>query len=169
MLTAANPIAVCLTLARAISRTRTVDEIYSAALDALGSGLGIDRASILLGDPDGVMRRKACLGLSDAYRGAAEGHTPWTPNPSDPQPVLAPDVTREPALASLHLPALAAEGIAAMALIPLVSRGRVIGEFMLYFDEPHAPSGDELQLACVIAAQVACAVEHTRTEELTPK
>ena len=72
--TAINPhSAVCLTLTRAISSTRTVDEIYSAALDALAVGLGVERSSILLFDPDGVMRFKAHRGLSDGYRAAVEG------------------------------------------------------------------------------------------------
>jgi PAS domain S-box-containing protein len=35
---------------------------------------------------------------------------------------------------------------------------------MLYYTKPTTPSGDELQLACVIAALVAFAVERTRTE-----
>ena len=39
------------------------------------------------------------------------------------------------------------ERIAAMAFIPLVSLDRVIGKFMLYFDAPHAPDVDDLQLA----------------------
>jgi signal transduction histidine kinase/CheY-like chemotaxis protein len=51
-----------------------------------------------------------------------------------------------------------------MAFIPLVSQGRVIGKFMLYYDEPHVLSTDELQLASLIAWQVAFAVERTRAE-----
>ena len=52
-----------------------------------------------------------------------------------------------------------------MTFIPLVSLDRVIGKFMLYYATPAAPTVDELQLACVIAAQVAFAVERTRAEE----
>ena len=54
MPTTASHIATCLSLTKAISKSRTVEDIYSAALDALSSGLGVDRASILLFDPDGV-------------------------------------------------------------------------------------------------------------------
>ena len=45
-------ITTCLALTKAISKTRTVQEIYGAALDALQSGLGVDRSSILLFDAD---------------------------------------------------------------------------------------------------------------------
>ncbi len=165
MLTTGNPrITACLNLARAISRTRTVEEVYSVALDALEEGLGVSRSSILLLDSDGVMRFKAHRCLSDEYRRAVEGHSPWTPDTPAPEPIAVHDVAEEPSLA-LYLSTIRSEGIAAMAFIPLVSRGRLIGKFMLYYNEPHLHSADELHLANLMAAQVAFAVERTRTEE----
>jgi PAS domain S-box-containing protein len=165
MPTAANPhIATCLALTQAISKSRTVEEIYGSALEALGQGLDVERSSILLFDPDGVMRFKAYRGLSDAYRRAVEGHTPWTADTTDPQPIVVADVTADPTLES-YLPIFKAERIAAMAFIPLVSLDRVIGKFMLYYAEPTRLAADDIRLASVIAAQVAFAVERTRTEE----
>jgi signal transduction histidine kinase/CheY-like chemotaxis protein len=163
MVTTAPPMAVCLTLTRAISQTRTVEEICDIALLALADGLGVSRSSILLFDDDGVMRFAAWQGISQEYRVAVEGHTPWRPDTADPEPVVVADVTLEPSLAAF-LPTIQHEGIAAMAFIPLVSLGRVIGKFMLYYDEPHALSTDELQLAGLIAWPVAFAVERTRAE-----
>ncbi len=162
--TASSHNATCLRLTRAISTSRTVEEIYAAALDALASGTGVSRSSILLFDPDGVMRFKASRGLSDAYRKAVEGHTPWTPDSPDPQPIVVSNVRRDSSLESFG-PVFEAEGIVGMAFIPLVSLDRVIGKFMLYYAAPARPSADELQLAGVIAAQVAFAVERTRAEE----
>jgi PAS domain S-box-containing protein len=165
MSTATNSkLGVCLALTGAISRSQTVEEIYAAALDALAKGLGVSRASILLFDRDGVMRFKAYSGLSDSYRAAVEGHTPWTPDTPDAQPITVGDVRLEPSLKAF-LPTIEAEGIAAMAFIPLLSLGKVIGKFMLYYDVPHELNDDELQLAGVVAAQVAFAVERTRAEE----
>ncbi|HUR35119.1 MAG TPA: ATP-binding protein [Vicinamibacterales bacterium] len=165
MTTTLNPhAAVFLALAQAINQTRTVDDIYGSALDALGDGLGVDRASILLFDPDGVMRFKASRGISEQYRRAVEGHSPWTADAVDPQPLVVEDVTAAADLAPF-LPTIVAEGIAAMAFIPLLSRRRVIGKFMLYFGAPRALSAEELQVATAIAAQIAFAVERTRTEE----
>ena len=69
--TTSKQISVCLELTRAISRARTLDEIYPAALDAVADGLGVSRACIRLIDPDGVMRFKAFRGISEAYRGVA--------------------------------------------------------------------------------------------------
>ena len=160
---ASSHTAVCLALTRAISKSRTVDEICTAALDGLASGLGITRASILLFDPDGVMRFKAFRGISEAYRRAVEGHTPWEPDTRDPEPIVVPDVAADAALQA-YLPVFAAEHIAGLVFIPLVSLDAVIGKFMLYLDAPGSPTLEEMQLASVIAAQVAFAVERTRTE-----
>jgi GAF domain-containing protein len=74
----------CARLTAAISSARELDQIYDAALDALSSGLGVERASILLFDRDEVMRFKAYRGLSEGYRRAVEGHTPWRPDSPDP-------------------------------------------------------------------------------------
>ena len=165
MLTAVNrQIAICLNLTTAIARSRTVDDICTTAFDALAAALGVARASLLLVDADGMMRFKAHRRLSEDYRRAVEVHLPWTSDTLDPEPIVIADVTADDSLRP-HLPAVQAEGIAALALIPLVSLGRVIGKFMLYYDQPRALSADETQMAELIAFQVAFAVERTRTEE----
>jgi PAS domain S-box-containing protein len=161
---APSQLAVWLRLTRAISRAQTVDQIYATALDALASGLGVTRSSILLFDADRVMRFKAYRGLSEAYRRAVEGHTPWTPDTPEPEPVVVSDVRLEPTLAS-YAAVIEAEGIAALAFIPLVSGAKVIGKFMLYYDTPHALSADEFQLASAIASQVAFALDRMRAED----
>jgi PAS domain S-box-containing protein len=162
--TASQHIATCSRLTRAIGKSQTVDEIYGAALDALRAGLGVERASILLFDPDGVMRFKAYRGLSETYRQAVEGHTPWQADSPNPQPITVGDVLADRSLEN-YAPVFAAENIRALAFIPLVSRDRVIGKFMLYYAVPTEPHEDDLQLASLIAAQVAFAVERTKTEE----
>jgi signal transduction histidine kinase/CheY-like chemotaxis protein len=163
MMTTAPPVAVCLTLTRAISQARTVEEICRIALHALSDGLGVTRSSVLLFDSEHVMRFAAWRGISDRYRSTVEGHTPWRPDTRNPEPLVVPDVSLEPSLAGL-LPTIQSEGIAAMAFIPLISMGRVLGKFMLYYNEPRVLSTDELQLASLVAFQVAFAVERTRAE-----
>ncbi|HEX7979269.1 MAG TPA: GAF domain-containing protein [Gemmatimonadaceae bacterium] len=157
-------LAVRLAVGRALGRTRDLDDVYSAALDTLAECLGVSRASVLLFDPDGVMRFKAYRGLSSEYRAAVQGHSPWTPDSVDAEPLLVPDVRREPSLAD-YLPVFEREGIAALGFIPLVSLGRVIGKFMLYYAAPHTFDDEEVQLVGVIAAAVAFAVERGRTHE----
>ena len=158
------PIAACLSLTRALGRAASPEDIYTAALDALAHALNVTRASVLLFDPDNVMRFTAWRGLSTGYRDAVEGHSPWTPDTPDPQTIVIGDVAKDRSLGSLRATVLA-EGIGALAFIPLVSMGRVIGKFMLYYETPHTMSEDEQQLAELIAAQVAFALARTRAED----
>jgi PAS domain S-box-containing protein len=162
---ASDPITVCLALSRAIGSTRTVDDIYTIALNALRDGLGVSRSSILLFDGDGVMRFKAFRNLSEEYRRAVEGHTPWTTETRNPDPVFVPDVHADDSLFE-YTGVFRREGIAALAFFPLVSMGRVIGKFMLYFERPHTMAPIEIQVASLLGAQIAFAVERMRTTAL---
>ena len=157
-------LAVRLAVGRALGRTRDLDDVYSAALDTLAECLDVSRASVLLFDPDGVMRFRAWRNLSSEYRAAVQGHSPWTPDSVDAEPLLVPDVTREPSLEA-YLPFFAREEIAALGFIPLVSLGRVIGKFMLYYAMPHTFDDAEVELVGVIAAAVAFAVVRGRRQE----
>jgi PAS domain S-box-containing protein len=158
-----SQVSACLELARAISHSTNLDGVFEAALDAIARGLRVTRAAFLLFDPDRVMRFKAWRGLSQTYRDAVEGHTPWTPEQVDAEPIVVADVSRSPDLAPL-LPALRAEGIESLAFVPLVSAGGVIGKFMLYVPAAHALSPTDLQLATLFAAQTAFAIDNLRAQ-----
>jgi len=157
---AAAPLSVCLQLTYAINRSDRLEDIFEAALDALESGLGVEKASVLLFDPDGVMRFKGWRNLSESYRRAVEGHTPWAPGVKGAEPIVVGDVAENADLAPFR-EILRAERIAALAFIPLEDADGVIGKFMLYFPEPRDLLAEELQLASLIATQVAFAVSRT--------
>ncbi len=160
-----NPLETIQHLIGAIGRAERIEEIYEEAINGLQNTVAADRASILLFDSDAVMRFKAWRGLSDSYRRAVEGHSPWTIHDTDPQPVLIDDVEREPMAEALRA-ALRAEGISAMSFIPLVSRGRLLGKFMVYYNAPHKHNAKEVQLAQIIASHVAFAIEQKRAEQV---
>jgi signal transduction histidine kinase/PAS domain-containing protein len=151
-------------LTAALSRAGALEDIYEAALTCLHHALGIERASILLFDPDGVMRFKAWRGLSETYRKATEGHTPWSRDTTDAAPILVPDVNEEPALAGLRA-VVRGEGIRALAFVPLVHHSRLLGKFMLYYPALHQFSEAEIQLAQSIAGHIAVAVARRQAEE----
>lgn len=153
-------------MADSLGHARAPEEIYDEAIDGLLRATGADRASILLFDAHGTMRFKAWRGLSDAYRAAVEGHSPWTREARDPQPVTVEDVREDARLAALR-GVIEAEGIRALAFVPLMDEGTLLGKFMLYFDEAHAWRPAELQLAQTIARHVSFAiVRHRRETEL---
>jgi PAS domain S-box-containing protein len=153
-------------LARAVLYADDIGDVFEAALDAVQRALGTDRASILISDADRVMRFVRWRGLSDEYRRAVEGHSPWSPGETDPKPIVVSDVAADPAMASYE-PIFARESIAALGFIPLVAGGRLLGKFMVYYREPRALSSQELDLALAIANHVAAAVARfSATREL---
>jgi PAS domain S-box-containing protein len=153
-----------LELTDAVGRAAGTDEIFQVAIRALRASLRVDRASVLLFDEQGVMRFRAWEGLSEDYRGQTDGHSPWTPDARNPEPVLVPNVHDDPSLGELR-EVIVGEGIAALAFVPLVNRDRLLGKFMLYYDQPHAFTSDEVRLAQIIAAQIALVIERTRSED----
>lgn len=151
-------------MALAMAQAQTATEIYDHALDTITSTLGNRRASILLFDGDGVMRFKAWRGLSGQYRAAVEGHTPWSPGETGAVPLLLPEVEADPGLAPF-LPTIKAEGIAAMAMIPLIVGGGVIGKFMVYDEQPRRLTPVEIRTAQAIGAFTAFAISRHRAVE----
>src|SRR5262245_60240108 len=127
-------------------RAAGADDVYASALDAIAEALGCERASILLFDADGLMRFVAWRGLSDSYRRAIEGHSPWSRDASDPQPICIDDVHRAELPDDLK-DTIRAEGIGALAFIPLVASGTLAGKFMTYYDQPHQLAQSEIELA----------------------
>ena len=68
-------------------RAQSLDDIYDAALETILQAIRCERASILLFDSAGVMRFVRWCCLSEGYRQAVEGHSPWTPDSADVAPV----------------------------------------------------------------------------------
>jgi PAS domain S-box-containing protein len=145
-------------------RARTVEDLNEAALDAIIRALACDRASILMFDAAGVMRFVAWRGLSNGYRAAVEGHTPWTREATDPQPIAVENIDATDLDPSLKA-TVKSEGIAALAFIPLVAKGELVGKFMAYHPMPHAFSEGEINLALTIARQLGFSIERMRADE----
>lgn len=147
-------------------RADNLDAIYEAALVAICEGLHSDRAAILRFDERGVMRFVAWRGLSERYRTAADGHSPWSMGQRDADIICVPDVTRDPGLETLEA-ALAAEHIRGLCFIPLAPDDRVIGKFMVYFSEPRALVESERKLALIIARQLGFALQSHLADSAT--
>jgi PAS domain S-box-containing protein len=155
-------------LAGTVARAAALQDIYREACDCLERALHADRSSVLLFDPDAVMRFKASRNLSERYIRKVEGHSPWSRDEKSAVPILIPDVASEPGFDAYRATILE-EGIRALAFIPIVSGETLLGKFMVYFNEPHAFGEEEVQLAQIIAAHIAFGVERTRAEEVLRK
>ena len=143
-----------------------LDAVLDEAVDAIIDAVAVDRAAVLLHDEDGVMRFRAWRGLSETYRAAVEGHSPWSADQDDFAAVTVSDALDEPTFGEGLRRAIAAEGIRTLAFVPLVHRHELLGKLMLYRDELQEFTEADLQLAQTIAGAVAGAVQRTRAEQL---
>jgi PAS domain S-box-containing protein len=143
-------------------RAETTDQIFEAALDAVTTALGCDRASILLFGQDGVMRFAAWRGLSDSCRKAVEGYSPWRPGDINPQPIFVTDIADSSEPDELK-GAIQREGIRGLAFIPVASGGTIIGKFMSCHREPRVFSRTDVSLAVTIGRQLGFAIERDRS------
>ena len=144
-------------LVAAINAAPAMDKILDLALEAIVQSQKADRAAILLSDDGGVMRFKSWHNLSEDYRRTVEGHSPWKAG-EVPQPIMIDDIA-EAALDHALAKTVEKEGIRSLAFIPVTYENRLLGKFMLYFNEPHPFAPDELRPAQTIAWQIALALE----------
>ncbi|MHC2337909.1 PAS domain S-box-containing protein [Bradyrhizobium sp. USDA 4454] len=150
-------------LSERLQAAKSAEEVYEAALGAITGALECERASILLFDSTSVMRFVAWKGISEEYRKAVDGHSPWTPETTEAVPIFVTDIrdTNEPdALKKM----IEGEGIRGLAFIPLLANGHVFGKFMTYYRSPHQFSERETRLASTIARQLSLAVDRIMTE-----
>ena len=142
----------------------SLQDVFDTSLDSILSALQCDRASILLFDDLNVMRFVAWRGLSDAYRQATDGHSPWKREEQDAHPIWMNDVARGDLEDRLR-DTIQVEGIAALAFIPLIANGNLMGKFMVYFNKPHVFEEAEIELSQTIAHQLASSIERKRAGE----
>ncbi|HEU0084070.1 MAG TPA: PAS domain S-box protein [Bradyrhizobium sp.] len=141
-----------------------VQEVYEVALDAITRALSCARASILLYGEDDVMRFVAWRGLSDGYRRAVEGHSPWTRDEKDPRPVVFENIPASNLSDELKA-TIAREGIGAVAFIPIMDGGRIAGKFMAYYNTPHHFTDAEMEVALTLARQVSFGIARLEAEQ----
>jgi len=142
----------------------SLPDVYDAGLDAILAALACERAAILLFDDSDVMRFVGWRDLSDGYRKAVEGHSPWDRDEENPRPVYFEDVGQSELSDALKA-TVAHEHIAAVAFIPILVGGRLAGKFMAYYDRPHHFAETEIDVALTLARQLGFGITRLRAEE----
>ncbi len=150
-------------LSEQLHRAGTAEAIYAAALAAIETALNCDRSSILLFDTSGTMQFVAWHGLSPQYRAAVAGHSPWNKDDADATPIAIQDITTAELDTTLKA-TIRGEDIHAVAFIPLVVDGTLIGKFMAYFRQAYAFTGEDLAVALAIARQLGFAIQRQRSQ-----
>ena len=146
-----------------LQRAESIEEVYEAALDSISAAVNCDRASVLLFDDSGVMQFVASRGLSEHYKAAASGHSPWKQGEKGASPIGIADIRAADLNEDLRN-AIINEGIGALGFIPLISNERLIGKLMIYFNEPHEFTDAEFELVMTVANQIAPGVERKCSE-----
>ncbi len=145
----------------ALQHTVTRHDACAEGLTAILRALRCDRAAVLLYDAADVMRFEAWHGLSENYRRTVEGHSPWDRDAKDPEPICIDDVETADLPQALK-DTVRAEGVGALAFIPILAEGRLLGKFMTYYDRPHAYARSEVDLGLTIARQLGFVIERVR-------
>ncbi|CDX20527.1 putative signaling protein [Mesorhizobium sp. ORS 3324] len=149
-------------------RARGLGEVYDAALDAICDALGSSRAAILRFDNQGVMSFVGWRSLSQEYRKAVNGHTPWTSDQCDAEPIFVEDI-RFSGESQQLIDTILGEEIEALAFIPVTSSRELIGKFMVYYPAPHRFTDREREIALTIARQLGFAIERDRSEAIATR
>ena len=144
-------------------RARSLTEAYEIGIEGIIKLLKCKRAAILQFDLENVMRFVAWRNLSDDYRKAANGHSPWTRGSVDPEPIFISDFGETEEAPELKN-SIRREGIRALAFVPLTLNRKCVGKFMAYFGEPHEFSEKEKQIAQMIARQLSFCIERQNAD-----
>src|SRR4051794_40902017 len=88
-------------LADRVGRAKDLASVCEAAIASI-MAVGPTRASVLLFDGTGVMRFQVWRNLSDRYRAAVDGHSPWSRDTADPAAIVVEDVEADATLGPLR-------------------------------------------------------------------
>ncbi|HSH45242.1 MAG TPA: GAF domain-containing protein, partial [Longimicrobiales bacterium] len=158
-----DQLAILYAMADHIQRARQIDQIYEEAAQGLRRAVAADRSALLIADDRGVLRCKARHGIPDHCLETLEDHSPWPRGTRDPRPLVVEDLTDDHQIGEAA-PAFLSEGVRALAFIPLLHRGRLLGNFMIGHDAPRQFTSAELRLAEAIAGHLAFAIWRSRSD-----
>jgi PAS domain S-box-containing protein len=147
-----------------LQHVKSTEEIHQVALEAIMRALDCERASILLFDHVGVMRFVAWRGLSEQYRRAVEGHSPWSKDERHPKPLVVDDISAAEFPSTLKATVIS-EGIGAMAFIPIPQNGRLAGKFVAYYERPRSLCEPQIDVALTLARQLGFGIARFEEEE----
>ncbi len=160
----ANEQAALYEFANRLYRAEAVSIVYEVAFDAIARTLYCGRAAVLRSDQAGVMRLVAWRGLSEGFHKAIDGHSPWSADEQNPQPVCIGDVEGAELPQALKL-AVNQEHIRALCFVPLMSAaGKLAGEFAIFYETPRVFSRDQIDLALHLARRIGFALERIEAE-----
>ena len=144
-----------------LARAQSIEEACEASLLLIVPTIA-DRAAVLIFDAAGQVRVRAGRALSENFLSQLQPG-PWASGASDGEPVSIED-TPHAAQSAADRDALAREGIGSLLRVPLQSSRGVFGEFLLFSNEPHDWTSDEMALAQQMADYLNSVLEWRRAQ-----
>lgn len=136
------------------NRAETLKTVYRKAVQGVMELLKAQRAAILIFGQDQKPHFVAWEGLSKDYRSKVDGHCPWNLFDIAASPIYIPNVALSELDTTLK-ETLKQEGIGALGFFPLVGPDKLLGKFMVYYDQPTNFSSEELHFAQILAEGLA--------------
>jgi signal transduction protein with GAF and PtsI domain len=156
-------------ISKVLGSTLAVDEILDQIVRQISGAMNLKGATIRLVNPKtNTLELAAAHGLSENYlrKGPVDMDRSIAEALSG-RPVSIYDATTD---SRLQYPEQAKEeGIATMLVIPMVSKGKVIGVMRLVTGEPREFTMDEVDFACAVADLGAQAISNARMYESRTK
>ncbi len=158
-------LATLLETSQAVVSTLDTDEVIERILEQVQRLLGVRISALLVFDPEeGVYKVRAARGLSPRYsrelrRHPDDPHSPTMQAIRSGRPVQVADIEKLPASYDL-VERGRREGYRALLAIPLLTREAPPAALLLYHEEPHHFTDEEIDLAMHFANHAAMALEH---------
>jgi signal transduction histidine kinase len=150
-------------LALALNQAETIQEIYTVALDGIKQALQTSRVAVLVPNSDGIPRYRASIGISDRYQKIVETHLESLNQPLNDKTVVIPNVEEKDGIELLD-ELREQEGIKATASFPLRYQGKSLGKIIVYYDDSHKFTSEEIKLAKTIATYIATVITRKQSE-----
>jgi GAF domain-containing protein len=144
-----------LTLREALAKTLQVMEVESGGIYLLDAQSGRLNIAVWRGMSDALVEQIDHLRVGEGFSGSVA---------LNGKPVVVPDMTADPRLTRL---AVIEAGLRSVAVVPLSSRGTVLGTLFLVTRGPRQFGDQDLELLTSIGLQIGVAIENARLYEET--
>ncbi len=133
------------------------------ALESLCGAMDASGGVLMLADAK-QMGIEVSQGLSKDGEEGLEGFAPWPMDARGAEPVVVADVGSDARVAVVRQ-TLSREGIRALACVPLVHRGHLVGEIVLLRTRAEPFEASEVRVMAAVASYLAFAVWRERTDQ----
>ena len=153
-------------ISTAVNSTLNLDQILQTATSEMAKTFGVEQAGVVLFDPGAEYGRIAAEFQETPNTSGADVRIPLSDNPSlrqvisSQQPLAIMDARNDPLTAAIR-DVVEIRNIQSLLIVPLTVKGTVIGTIGLdSLDTPRTFTPEEIDLAGIIANQVAIAIEN---------